>query len=113
MNYPGTLPDNENINALLLNQQSGAPDAYQQQQSLQQVAQNSQVQAQSMDSQAISAIMDRARAAAAAEATPELKAKAMMLNSAAGIQGMTPDGGRAKMAIAQQGTEEIARRIYG
>ena len=112
MNYPGTLPQNENINAVMLDQRPGAPDAYQQQQSLQQVAQNQEVQADSMDSQKIAGIMNAARAMAAQQSTTENKAQALMLSTAAEIQGAAGQGG-AKMLLSQDDPAEIYRRIYG
>ena len=106
------LPPN-NYNAVMLDQPSGSPDAYQVQQAIQQQAKREEVDAGMTSAQRISAVMDAARAGAAGEATPENKAKAMMDYAAATIQKMS-NSGQAKMALAQQGDpEQIARRIYG
>lgn len=107
------LPPSQNINAVLLDQPSGSPDAYQVQQAIQQQAKREEVDAGMTKSQRINMVMDAVRAGRSSQATPENKAKAMMDYAAATIQKMA-DSGQAKMALAQAGTgEEIARRIYG
>jgi microcystin-dependent protein len=113
MNYPGSLPQNENINAVMLNQQPGSPDAYQLQQSMQQAAKKAEVDAGTNQAQNIAAISGAARAASAGQDTPENQARALMLNYATGIQSITPGGGQAKMALAQDDAREVMRRIYG
>ena len=106
------LPPN-NYNAVMLDQPSGSPDAYQVQQAIQQQAKREEVDAGMTSSQRINAIMDVARAGASGQATPENKARAMKDYAAAMIQKLA-DSGPAKMALAQQGdAEQIARRIYG
>tara|TARA_B100001741_G_C16479872_1_gene564302 strand:- start:157 stop:489 length:333 start_codon:yes stop_codon:yes gene_type:complete len=107
------LPPSQNINAVMLDQPSGSPDAYQVQQAFQQQAKREEVDAGMTKSQRISAVMEGIRAGAAMQQTPENKARAMKDFGAAMIQKMAASG-QAKMALAQSGTgEEIARRIYG
>lgn len=102
-----------NYNAVMLDQPSGSPDAYQVQQALQQQQKREEVDAGMTKSQRINMISDAARAGASGQSTPENKARAMMDYAAATIQKMA-DSGQAKMLLAQQGSgEEIARRIYG
>tara|TARA_R100000315_G_scaffold55701_1_gene29843 strand:+ start:175 stop:504 length:330 start_codon:yes stop_codon:yes gene_type:complete len=106
------LPPN-NYNAVMLDQPSGSPDAYQVQQAIQQQAKREEIDAGMTSSQRVAAVMDMARSGASGQATPENKAKAMMDYAAAMIQKMS-DSGQAKMLLAQQGdAEQIARRIYG
>ena len=106
------LPPN-NYNAVMLDQPSGSPDAYQVQQAIQQQAKREEVDAGMTSAQRISAVMDAARAGAAGEATPENMAKAMMDYAAATIQKRS-NSGQAKMALAQAGNaEQIRRQIYG
>ena len=105
------LPPN-NYNAVMLDQPSGSPDAYQVQQAIQQQAKREEVDAGMTSAQRISAVRERMRAGAAMQDTPENKARAMMDFGAATIQQLA-DSGQAKMALAQQGdAEQIARRIY-
>lgn len=105
------LPPN-NYNAVMLDQPSGSPDAYQVQQAIQQQAKREEVDAGLTRSQRISAVMEAVRAGAAMQQTPENKARAMKDFGAAMIQKMA-DSGQAKMALAQSGdAEQIARRIY-
>jgi len=106
------LPPN-NYNAVLLDQPSGSPDAYQVQQAVQQQAKRDEIDAGMLSSQNIAAVMDFARAGASAESTPQNKAKAMVDYAAATIQAMAGSG-QGKMALAQAGNEELIRRqIYG
>jgi hypothetical protein len=106
------LPPN-NYNAVMLDQPSGSPDAYQVQQAIQQQAKREEVDAGMTSIQRINAVMDVARAGASGQATPENKARAMKDYAAAMIQKLA-DSGQAKMALAQAGdSEQIARRIYG
>ena len=106
------LPPN-NYNALMLDQPSGSPDAYQVQQAMQQQAKRDEVDAGMMKSQRLNAISEAMRSGAAMQQTPENKARAMMDYAAATIQKMA-NSGQAKMALAQAGSaEQIARRIYG
>ena len=106
------LPPN-NYNAVLLDQPSGSPDAYQVQQAMQQQAKRDEVDAGMTDIQRINAVMDMARAGASGQATPENKARAMMDYAAATLQALAGSG-QAKMQLAQSGTgDQIARRIYG
>ena len=81
------LPPN-NYNSLMLDQPSGAPDAYQVQQAVQQQAKRDEVDAGMMNAQRINAVMDMARAGASGQATPENKARAMVDYAAATIQAM-------------------------
>ena len=105
------LPPN-NYNAVMLDQPSGSPDAYQVQQAIQQQAKREEVDAGMTSSQRISAVRERMRAGAAMQDTPENKARAMMDFGAATIQQLA-DSGQAKMALAQSGDlEQIARRLY-
>jgi len=110
MNYPGTLPQNENINAVMLDQRPGAPDAYQQQQSLQQVAQNQAVQADSSNSQKIAGISNVARARAAQQSTTENSARALAMGYANGIQETAGQGG-AKMLLSQMDPVAVMRQL--
>lgn len=106
------LPPN-NYNAVLLDQPSGSPDAYQVQQAMQQQAKRDEVDAGMTDIQRINAVMDMARAGASGQATPENKARAMMDYAAATLQALAGSG-QGKMALAQSGSgDQIARRIYG
>lgn len=106
------LPPN-NYNAVMLDQPSGSPDAYQVQQAIQQQSKHDEVHAGMASPQKIAAVMDMARTGASGQATPENKARAMMDYAAATIQAMA-NSGQAKMALAQAGSaDEIARRIYG
>ena len=106
------LPPN-NYNAVMLDQPSGSPDAYQVQQAIQQQAKREEVDAGMTSSQRISAVMDVARAKSAMQDTPENKARAMKDYAAAMIQKLA-DSGQAKMALAQAGNaEQIRRQIYG
>ena len=101
-----------NYNAVMLDQPSGSPDAYQVQQAIQQQTKREEVDAGMTSTQRINAVMEAARSGSAMQQTPENKAKAMMDYAAATIQKMA-DSGQAKMALAQQGdAEQIARRIY-
>tara|TARA_Y100001937_G_scaffold82001_2_gene110923 strand:+ start:4808 stop:5134 length:327 start_codon:yes stop_codon:yes gene_type:complete len=102
----------QNINALLLDQSPGSPDAYQIQQAMQQQAKRDEVDAGMAGTQKIAAIMDMAKQQSAGEATPENKANALLLNTMAGIQ-MNAGGGQAKMALAQEDGNAILRRLYG
>ena len=102
----------QNINALLLDQAPGSPDAYQIQQAMQQQAKRDEVDAGMAGTQKIAAIMDVVKQRSAGEATPENKANAFVLNSLAGIQ-MNAGGGQAKMALAQEDGDAILRRLYG
>ena len=105
------LPPN-NYNAVLLDQPSGSPDAYQVQQAIQQQAKREEVDAGMTSAQRINAVSERMRAGAAMQDTPENKARAMMDFGAATIQQMAGSG-QAKMALAQSGDlEQIARRLY-
>ena len=105
------LPPN-NYNAVMLDQPSGSPDAYQVQQAIQQQAKREEVDAGMTSAQRISAIRERMREGAAMQDTPENKARAMMDYGAATIQKLS-DSGQAKMALAQSGgAEQIARRLY-
>ena len=113
MNYPGSLPQNENINAVMLNQRSGSPDAYQMQQSAQQASKRAEVDAGISQAQNMAAISNFAKSIAAGQDTPENQARALMLNYANGLQAVTPGGGQAKMALAQDDAGEVMRRIYG
>ena len=107
------LPPSQNINAVMLDQPSGSPDAYQVQQAVQQQAKREEVDAGMTSTQRIAAVMEMARSGAAGQSTPENKARAMMDYAAAAIQKLA-DSGQAKMALAQSGSgEEIVRRIYG
>lgn len=107
------LPPSQNINALLLDQESGSADAYQVQQAIQQQAKREEVDAGMTSIQRINAVMDAARAGASGQSTPDNKAKAMMDYAAATIQQMA-NSGQAKVTLAQSGDpEQIARRIYG
>ena len=107
------LPPSQNINAVMLDQPSGSPDAYQVQQAIQQQAKREEVDAGMTSIQRINMVMDAARAGRSSQATPENKAKAMMDYAAAMIQKMS-DSGQNKILLSQAGTaEEIARRIYG
>lgn len=102
-----------NYNAVMLDQPSGSPDAYQVQQAIQQQAKHDEVHAGLAGQQRIAAVMDMARSGASGEATPENKARAMMDYAAATIQALA-NSGQGKMALAQTGSaDEIARRIYG
>ena len=102
-----------NYNAVLLDQPSGSPDAYQVQQSIQQQSKRDEVDAEMSSTQRIAAVMDMARSGASGQATPENKARAMMDYAAATIQALA-NSGQAKMQLAQSGSgDEIARRIYG
>ena len=106
------LPPN-NYNAVMLDQPSGSPDAYQVQQAIQQQAKREEVDAGMTSSQRISAVMDVARAKSAMQDTPENKARAMKDYAAAMIQKLA-DSGQVKMALAQAGNaEQIRRQIYG
>ena len=106
------LPPN-NYNAVLLDQPSGSPDAYQVQQAVQQQAKRDEVDAGMVSAQNIAAIRDMMRAGASGEATPENKARAMVDYAAATIQALSGSG-QSKMALAQEGdAEQIRRRIYG
>lgn len=106
------LPPN-NYNAVLLDQPSGSPDAYQVQQAIQQQSKREEVDAGMTSAQRISAVMDMARSGASGQATPENKARAMLDYAAATIQALA-NSGQAKMQLAQAGSgDEIARRIYG
>lgn len=106
------LPPSQNINAVMLDQPSGSPDAYQVQQAFQQQAKREEVDAGMTSAQRINAIMEAARSRSAMQSTPENKARAMMDVAAAEIQ-KAAGSGQAKMALAQQGdAEQIARRIY-
>ena len=100
MNYPGSLPENANINPTLM----------QQGQSVQQVAQSQEMRADIAQSQAISAISGAARTAAAQQNSAESRANSLMLNFAAGIQRNAGEGG-AKMMIAQQDPVAIMRQL--
>ena len=106
------LPPN-NYNAVMLDQPSGSPDAYQVQQAIQQQAKREEVDAGMTSIQRINAVMDEARAGASGQATPENKARAMKDYAAAMIQKLA-DSGQAKIALAQAGdAEQIRRQIYG
>ena len=106
------LPPN-NYNAVLLDQPSGSPDAYQVQHAIQLQKSRDEVDAGMTSTQRINAVMDAARAGASGQATPDNKARAMMDYAAATIQKMA-NSGQAKIALAQSGdAEQIARRIYG
>ena len=106
------LPPN-NYNAVMLDQPSGSPDAYQVQQAIQQQAKREEVDAGMTSSQRINAVMDAARAGASGQATPENMARAMKDYAAAMIQKLAGSG-QAKMALAQAGNaEQIRRQIYG
>ena len=106
------LPPN-NYNAVMLDQPSGSPDAYQVQQAVQQQSKHDEVHAGMASPQRIAAAMDMGRKGAAGQATPENKARAMMDYVAATIQAMA-NSGQAKMALAQAGSpEQIRRQIYG
>ena len=105
------LPPN-NYNAVMLDQPSGSPDAYQVQQAIQQQAKREEVDAGMTSAQRINAIMEEARSRSAMQDTPENKARAMKDVVAAEIQ-KAAGSGQAKMALAQQGdAEQIARRLY-
>ena len=105
------LPPN-NYNAVMLDQPSGSPDAYQVQQAIQQQAKREEVDAGMTSAQRINAIMEEARSRSAMQDTPENKARAMMDAGAAEIQ-KAAGSGQAKMALAQSGdAEQIARRLY-
>jgi hypothetical protein len=105
------LPPN-NYNAVMLDQPSGSPDAYQVQQAIQQQAKREEVDAGMTSAQRIGAIRESMRAHAAMQDTPENKARAMMDAGAAEIQ-KAAGSGQAKMALAQSGdAEQIARRLY-
>ena len=102
-----------NYNAVLLDQPSGSPDAYQVQQAIQQQSKRDEIDAGMADPQRIAAVMDMARSGASGQATPENKARAMLDYAAATIQALA-NSGQAKMQLAQAGSgDEIARRIYG
>ncbi len=106
------LPPN-NYNAVLLDQPSGSPDAYQIQQAVQQQNKRDEVDAGMADPQRIAAVMDMARSGASGHATPENKARAMLDYAAATIQAMA-NSGQAKMQLAQAGDPELIRRqIFG
>ena len=107
------LPPSQNINAVMLDQPSGSPDAYQVQQAIQQQAKREEVDAGMTKSQRINMVMDAIRAGRSGQATPENMARAGLDYAAATIQQMAGSG-QAKVTLAQAGTgEEIARRIYG
>lgn len=100
MNYPGSLPENANINPTLM----------QQGQSVQQVAQNQEMRADIAQSQAISAISGVARTAAAQQDSVESQANALKQYYAAEIQKNAGQGG-SKMMIAQQDPMAIMRQL--
>ena len=107
------LPPTNNINAVMLNQAPGAPDAYQAQQSMQQLGSNMAVQQETASTGAINKIVSAARLGATQQTTPELKAQAFLDYATAEMQKQA-DVGQAKMALAEAGDAmEVARRIYG
>ena len=113
MNYPGSLPQGENINAVMLNQEPGAADAYQTIQAAQQMAKRSEVNADIATAQNISAISGMAKAASAGQSTPENLAEAYLQNFVRNLQSLTPGGTAAKDALAQNDPREVMKRIYG
>ena len=107
------LPPTNNINAVMLNQAPGAPDAYQAQQSMQQLGSNMAVQQETASTGAINQIVSAARLGATQQTTPELKAQAFLDHATAEMQKQA-DVGQAKIALAQSGSrDEVLRRIYG
>lgn len=107
------LPPTSNINAVMLDQAPGAPDAYQAQQSMQQLGSNMAVQGETASAGAINQIVSAAKLGATQQTTPELKAQAFLDFATAELQKMT-NVGQAKVALAQAGDPaEVMRRIYG
>ena len=107
------LPPTSNINAVMLDQAPGAPDAYQAQQSMQQLGSNMTVQQETASTGAINQIVNAARQGAMQQTTPELKAQAFKDYATAELQKIT-NVGQAKVALAQAGDpNEVVRRIYG
>ena len=107
------LPPTNNINAVMLNQAPGAPDAYQAQQSMQQLGSNMAVQQETASAGAINKIVSAAKLGATQQTTPELKAQAFLDFATAELQKQA-DVGQAKMALAEAGDAmEVVRRIYG
>lgn len=107
------LPPTNNINAVMLNQAPGAPDAYQAQQSMQQLGSNMAVQQETASTGAINKIVSAAKLGAVQQTTPELKAQAFLDFATAELQKQA-DVGQAKMALAEAGDAmEVVRRIYG
>lgn len=107
------LPPTSNINAVMLDQAPGAPDAYQAQQSMQQLGSNMAVQNETASAGAINQIVSAAKLGATQQTTPELKAQAFLDFATAELQKMT-NVGQAKVALAQAGDPaEVMRRIYG
>ena len=97
----------------MLDQAPGAPDAYQAQQSMQQLASNMSVQDETATAGAISQIVSAAKLGATQQTTPELKAQAFLDFATAELQKMT-NVGQAKTALAQAGDpSEVLRRVYG
>lgn len=107
------LPPTSNINAVMLDQAPGAPDAYQAQQSMQQLGSNMNVQQETASTGAINQIVNAARQGAMQQTTPELKAQAFKDYATAELQRQA-NVGQAKIALAQSGNrDEVLRRIYG
>ena len=106
------LPPTSNINAVMLNQAPGAPDAYQAQQSMQQLGSNMAVQDETATAGAINQVVNAGREGAMQQTTPELKAQAFLDYATTELQRMT-NVGQAKVALAQMGDPaEVLRRIY-
>ena len=107
------LPPTNNINAVMLDQAPGAPDAYQAQQSMQQLGSNMAVQDETATAGAINQVIKAAREGSMQQTTPELKAQAFMDYATAEMQRQA-NVGQAKIALAQSGSrDEVLRRIYG
>ena len=107
------LPPTSNINAVMLDQAPGAPDAYQAQQSMQQLGSNMAVQDETASAGAINQIVSAAKLGSTQQTTPELKAQAFLDFATAELQKMA-NVGQAKVALAQAGDPaEVMRRIYG
>ena len=97
----------------MLNQAPGAPDAYQAQQSMQQLGSNMAVQQETATAGAINQIAKAGREGSMQQTTPELKAQAFLDFATAELQKQA-DVGQAKMALAEAGDAmEVVRRIYG
>ena len=104
MNYPGSLPENQDIN----------PAMMQKEQAIQQVAQNQEMLSETMDTQKINAIMEEGRKAMRRQDSAEHKSEALMHYVANGIKAASPSGGAGALAVQERGgAMEIAKRLFG
>lgn len=116
----------QNINAMLLDQPSGSPDAYQAQQALQQAASQEVTNESMTQAQNIARVMEMYREGASGQSTPENKARAGLDYATATIQAMSNSGqmspGKRALAemIAMDGggniedvIANISRRVQG